>query len=154
MAATPIDFDLAQIMAMLPHRYPFLMIDRVMDVVADRSAVGLKNVTIDEPYFRGLPPARCVMPATMIIEAMAQTAAVAAIHTLGDEAADKFIYFMTLQRFRVRRAVRPGDRLMLHVYKERAFGPALKVRGEARVDGALAATAYLTAMMLDRSMLA
>ena len=105
---------------MLPHRYPFLLIDGVRDVVADKSAVGVKNVTIGEPYFRGLPPTCRVMPATMIVEAMGQTAAIAAIHTLGAEAAGKLIYFMSLQKFRLHRPVRPGDQLLLHIYRDLA----------------------------------
>jgi 3-hydroxyacyl-[acyl-carrier-protein] dehydratase len=149
MGETCIEFTLDQIKAMLPHRYPFLMIDYVKDVVPDKSATGVKNVTVNEPYFRGLPQDRLFVPGSLIIEAMAQTAAVTAIHTLGGGAAGKFIYFMGLRKFRARRPVRPGDQLLLHMAKERAFGPTSKVRGEARVDGALVAQAYLTAMILD-----
>jgi 3-hydroxyacyl-[acyl-carrier-protein] dehydratase len=147
-------FDLEQIKAMLPHRYPFLMIDLVRDVVPDKSAVGVKMVTLNEPFFRGMTPGRLIVPGSLIIEAMGQTAAVAAIHTLGGPGAGKSIFFMGLQKFRLHRAVRPGDRLELHMVKERAYGPTSKVRGEARVDGTLVAKAYLTAMILDQSVLA
>lgn len=144
------DFNLEQIKAMLPHRYPFLMIDRVTDVVIDKSAIGVKEVTVNEPFFRGMPPDRLFVPGTLIIEAMGQTAAVCAIHTLGGESSDKIIFFMGMQKFRQRRPVRPGDRMLLHMVKERAYGPISKVWGEARVEGVLVAQAYLTAMIADR----
>ncbi len=145
-----VEFNLDQIKAMLPHRYPFLMIDHVKDVVPDKSAVGVKNVTVNEPFFRGLPPGRLFVPGTLIIEAMGQTAAVAAIHTLGGDRSGKYIYFMGLQKFRVHRPVGPGDVMLLHLVKERAFGPTSKVHGKAWVAGALVAEAYLTAMILDQ----
>ena len=94
--ATVGSLDIARIMEMIPHRYPFLMIDRVVDLVPGASAIGIKNVTINEPHFQGHFPRRAVMPGVLIIEAMAQTAAVLVVHTLGSDAEGKLVYFMTV----------------------------------------------------------
>ena len=97
---------------MIPHRHPFLMIDKVVDVVANEQATGIKNVSINENYFQGHFPTRPVMPGVLIIEAMAQTAAVLVVHTLGPEAEGKLVYFMSVDNARFRRPVFPGDGLM------------------------------------------
>src|SRR5215469_9815347 len=103
------EIDILRVMEMIPHRYPMLMIDKVIDVVANDSAIGVKNVTINEPYFQGHFPARPVMPGVMIIEAMAQTAAVLVVHSLGPSAEGKLVYFMSVDDARFRKPVVPGD---------------------------------------------
>ena len=146
------EFDLEQIRAILPHRYPFLLIDRVIKVVAHKRAVGLKAVTIDEPYFRGQPQGRLAMPGVLILEAMAQTAAVAAAVVLGVGTADKQLVLLGMQNVQFHGPVRPGELLELHMVKERSHGPISKMRGEAKVAGRLVAEARLTAMQLDVGM--
>ncbi len=141
--------DVERIMKMIPHRYPFLMIDRVVDVIADASAVGIKNVTINEPFFQGHFPQHPVMPGVMIIEAMAQTAAILVVHTLGAAAEGKLVYFMTIENARFRRPVAPGDQLRIHVTKERNRGTVWKFSGEAKVDGKTVAEATYSAMIMD-----
>jgi 3-hydroxyacyl-[acyl-carrier-protein] dehydratase len=141
--------DIQRIVEMIPHRYPFLMIDRVVDVVPNESAVGLKNVSINEPFFQGHFPQRPVMPGVLIIEAMAQTAAVLVVQTLGPEAEGKLVYFMTVDNARFRKPVVPGDTLHVHVTKERNRGNVWKFAAEAKVDGRLVAEATYAAMILD-----
>lgn len=138
-----------RIQQMIPHRYPFLMIDRVVDVVPAESAVGVKNVSISEPFFQGHFPQRPVMPGVLIIEAMAQTAAVLVVHTLGPSAEGKLVYFMSVDSARFRRPVVPGDQLRIHVTKERSRGNVWKFSAEAKVDGSLVAEATYAAMILD-----
>ncbi|HEY4134194.1 MAG TPA: 3-hydroxyacyl-ACP dehydratase FabZ [Alphaproteobacteria bacterium] len=142
--------DLQRIMQMIPHRYPFLMIDKVEDVVAGESAVGIKNVTINEPFFQGHFPSEPVMPGVLIIEAMAQTSAVLVVHTLGKEFEGKLVYFMSVDSARFRKPVVPGDRLHIHVAKDRHRGMVWKFKAEAKVDGVLVAEATYAAMILDR----
>jgi 3-hydroxyacyl-[acyl-carrier-protein] dehydratase len=141
--------DIERIMQMIPHRYPFLMIDRVVEVVPDATAVGIKNVSINEPYFQGHFPQRPVMPGVLIIEAMAQTAAVLVVHTLGLNAEGKLVYFMSVDNARFRRPVMPGDQLRIHVSKERSRGNVWKFSGEAKVNGTLVAEATYAAMIMD-----
>lgn len=144
-----IEFDITRIKEMIPHRYPFLMIDKVVEVVTGESAVGVKNVTINEPFFQGHFPSRPVMPGVLIIEAMAQTAAVLVVHTLGAAFEGKLVYFMTIDDARFRRPVGPGDQLRIHVRKDRHRGPVWKFTAEAKVDGVLVAEASYSAMILD-----
>jgi 3-hydroxyacyl-[acyl-carrier-protein] dehydratase len=141
--------DIQRIMEMIPHRHPFLMIDRVVDVVADARATGIKNVSINENYFQGHFPARPVMPGVLIIEAMAQTAAVLVVHTLGAQAEGKLVYFMSVDNARFRRPVFPGDCLNVHVEKQRRRGNVWKFEGKAKVNGNLTAEAVFAAMILD-----
>ncbi len=141
--------DIARVMEMIPHRYPFLMIDRVIDLVVGERAVGVKNVSINEPQFQGHFPRRAVMPGVLIIEAMAQTAAVLVVQTLGPEAEGKLVYFMTVDGARFRRPVTPGDQMHIHVEKTRQRGNVWKFSGRAMVDGALVAEAVYSAMILD-----
>ena len=149
-AETPAtQMDVQRIMEMIPHRHPFLMIDKVIDAVANERATGIKNVSINEQYFRGHFPARPVMPGVLIIEAMAQTAAVLVVHTLGRASEGKLVYFMTVDNARFRRPVVPGDCLHVHVTKQRNRGNVWKFEGRAEVDGHLAAEAVFAAMILD-----
>ena len=141
--------DIARIMQAIPHRYPFLLIDRVIDLHPDHSAVGVKNVTINEHFFAGHFPGHPVMPWVLIIEAMAQTSALLVVETLGPEAAGKVVYFMSVDGGKFRRPVVPGDSLRIHVTKMRNRGPVWKFAGVARVDGAIVAEAVFSAMITD-----
>ncbi len=141
--------DVMEIMEMIPHRYPFLMIDRVVDMLPGVSAVGIKNVTINEPFFQGHFPSQPVFPGVLIIEAMAQTAAIVVVETMEGKSAGKLVYFMTVDEARFRRPVVPGDVLKIHVTKLRNRRNVWKFRGEARVDGVLMAEATYSAMIVD-----
>jgi len=141
--------DISGIMERIPHRYPFLMIDRVVDIIPDTSAVGIKNVSINEPIFQGHFPTRPVFPGVLIIEAMAQTAAVLVVETLGPSAAGKLVYFMTVENARFRKPVTPGDTIKIHVEKIRNRGNVWKFSAKARVNGAVAAEANYSAMIMD-----
>jgi 3-hydroxyacyl-[acyl-carrier-protein] dehydratase len=143
--------DVARIMHAIPHRYPFLMIDRVVDVVCNRSAVGVKNVSVNESFFAGHFPNHPVMPGVLIIESMAQTAAVLVVETLGPDAAGKVVYFMSIEGAKFRRPVVPGDQLRIHVTKERNRGNVWKFNAVARVDGISVAEATFAAMIMDRA---
>lgn len=142
--------DIAEIIRKLPHRYPFLLVDRVEKIVPNESAVGIKNVTINEPFFPGHFPARPVMPGVLIIEALAQTCAVLVIHTLGEAGEGRLIYFMGIDNARFRRPVLPGDVLRLEVVKERERGNVWRLACKARVGETLVAEAVITAMLLER----
>jgi 3-hydroxyacyl-[acyl-carrier-protein] dehydratase len=135
---------------MIPHRYPFLMIDRVIEAVPNVGAIGIKNVSMGEPFFQGHFPTQPVMPGVLIIEAMAQTAAVLVVHTLGPESEGKLVYFMSVDNARFRKPVVPGDQLFIHVKKERNRGNVWKFTAEAKVNGSLCAEATYAAMILDR----
>ena len=142
------EIDIGRVMEMIPHRYPMLMIDKVIDVVANQSATGVKNVTINEPYFQGHFPARPVMPGVLIIEAMAQTAAVLVVHSLGPSAEGKLVYFMSVDDARFRKPVVPGDTVLIHVQKERQRGSVWKFSARAMVKDTLVAQATYAAMIL------
>ena len=142
--------DIARIMRAIPHRYPFLMIDRVLEMVLGRSAIGVKNVTMNEPFFVGHFPGHPVMPGVLIIEAMAQTAAVLVVETIGPAAAGKVVYFMSIEGAKFRRPVVPGDQLRIHIIKERSRGSVWKFHAVARVDGVSVAEATYAAMIMDR----
>lgn len=142
--------DIAEIIRKLPHRYPFLLVDRVEKIVPGESAVGIKNVTINEPFFPGHFPARPVMPGVLIVEALAQTCAVLVIHTLGEAGEGRLIYFMGIDNARFRRPVLPGDVLRLEVAKERERGNVWRLACKARVGETLVAEAVITAMLLER----
>jgi 3-hydroxyacyl-[acyl-carrier-protein] dehydratase len=140
--------EVEEIMQMIPHRYPFLLIDRVTEIVPDATAVGIKNVTVSEPFFQGHFPDHPIMPGVLIIEAMAQTSAVLVIETTGNKA-DSVIYFMAVENARFRKPILPGHTIHLHVKKQRSRGNVWKFRGEARVDGNLMAEATYTAMIVN-----
>lgn len=148
-ATSGIEIGLDRVMEMIPHRHPFLMIDKVVDAIANERATGIKDVSLSEYYFKGHFPARPVMPGVLIVEAMAQTAAVLVVHTLGRESEGKLVYFMSIDEARFRRPVVPGDRLLIHVTKQRNRRNVWKFEGKAEVAGHLAAEAVFTAMILD-----
>ncbi len=143
------EIDINRVMQMIPHRHPFLMIDRVVDLVSDISATGVKNLSINEPFFQGHFPGRPVMPGVLIIEAMAQTAAVLVVHTLGPGSEGKLVYFMSVDNCRFRRPVFPGNTLYVHVTKLRKRGNVWKFSAQAKVDGSLVAEGTFAAMILD-----
>ena len=140
--------EVDEIMQMIPHRYPFLLIDRVKEIIPDLSAVGIKNVTINEPFFQGHFPDHPIMPGVLLIEAMAQTSAVLVIKTTGN-VSGKVVYFMTVDNARFRKPVRPGDQVELHVEKIRNRGNVWKFKGKAKVDGQLMSEATYSAMIVD-----
>jgi 3-hydroxyacyl-[acyl-carrier-protein] dehydratase len=141
--------ELQRIMEMIPHRHPFLMIDKVVDAVANQHATGLKDLSGNENYFQGHFPARAVMPGVLIIEAMAQTAAVLVVHTLGPESEGKLVYFMSVDNARFRRPVFPPATLEVHVTKQRNRGNVWKFEGLAKVGDKVMAEAVFAAMILD-----
>lgn len=141
--------DINRVMQMIPHRYPFLMVDRVVDLIPNVSATGIKNVTASEPHFQGHFPQRPIMPGVLIIESMAQTSAVLVVETLGPRAEGKLVYFMTVENARFRKPVVPGDTLYVHVRKERSRGNVWKFKGEAKVDNVVVAEAIYAAMIMD-----
>lgn len=141
--------DILKIMEMIPHRYPMILVDRVIDVVPDESCTGIKNVTINEGFFQGHFPRYPVMPGVMIVESMAQTAAVLVVATLGESAKGKLVYFMTVDNARFRRPVTPGDSLRVHVRKLHQRRNVWKFAGEVKVDGTLVAEAEFAAMIMD-----
>ena len=142
-------FDIQRIMAMIPHRYPFLLLDRVIDVVPGESAVGIKSVSANEPHFQGHFPGRLVMPGVLIIEAMAQTAAVMVVATLGKETEGKLVYFMSIENARFRKPVVPGDQLRLYCRKVWQRSNVWKFACEARAEDTIMAEATYTAMIMD-----
>lgn len=143
------ELDINAIMKMIPHRYPFLMIDKVVDIVLGESAVGEKAVTVSEPHFQGHFPQRPIMPGVLIVEAMAQTAGVLVVHSLGGEAVSKLVYFMTIDSARFRKPVVPGDMLRIHVTRKQNRGAVWKFDGKAMVGDALVAEATFAAMLVD-----
>jgi len=142
------EVDILTIKRMIPHRYPFLMVDRVVNIDAGKSAVGLKMVTVNEPHFEGHFPARPVMPGVLIVEAMAQTAAVLVVASLETIGSDSLVYFMSIEGAKFRQTVTPGDVLELHISILRGRGKIWKFAGAARVGETLAAEAEFTAMIM------
>ncbi len=141
--------DIARLMKLLPHRYPFLLVDRMFDMDRDVSAVGVKNVTINEPYFQGHFPGFPVMPGVLIIEGLAQTAGALCVHSLGEIYKPQIVYFMGIDNAKFRKPVLPGDQLHYHVRKIRSRGRAWRFFGEAKVNGNVVAEAEISAMIVD-----
>lgn len=143
------EINIERILEMIPHRYPFLLVDKIVEYTPDESAVGLKNVTINEPHFTGHFPGKPIMPGVLIIEAMAQTSALLVIETLGKEIEGKLVYFMSIENAKFRKIVSPGDTLMIHVQKIQSRGAVWKLDAEAKVEGQKVAEATITAMISD-----
>ena len=143
--------DIKRVMELLPHRYPMLMIDRIKDMRKDEFAIGVKNVTNNEPFFQGHFPGNPVMPGVLIVEAMVQTAGALVINNLGTEGSNQLVYFMTVDKARFRKPVVPGDVLEIHVTKLQSRGTVWKYRGEGKVDGVLVAEADFGAMIVDQA---
>lgn len=150
--------DVVRVLRLLPHRYPFLLIDRIKDMDRDESCIGIKNVTINEPFFQGHFPAFPVMPGVLIIEGIAQTAGALCVHSMGEDYNPQLVYFMGIDKAKFRKPVVPGDQLHYHVKKQRSRGRVWRFYGEARVDGQVVAEAEVSAMIVDteetRAMLA
>jgi 3-hydroxyacyl-[acyl-carrier-protein] dehydratase len=149
MSETPTTADIHLIQAILPHRYPFLLVDKVRDIDGTSSAIGIKNVTMNEPHFQGHFPGTPIMPGVTIVEAMAQTAAVMVGTTLNLVEGNLLIYFMGIDGCKFRRKVVPGDVLEMKVETTRGKpgGKVWKFKGVATVEGEMAAEAEFTAMM-------
>jgi 3-hydroxyacyl-[acyl-carrier-protein] dehydratase len=138
--------DIKEIMRLLPHRYPFLLIDRIVQIDGDNSAIGIKNVTVNEPHFTGHFPDQPIMPGVLLVEAMAQTAG--AICSRKQGGGGNLVYFMTIDNARFRKPVVPGDRVEFHVVKQKQRGNVWKFHCDAKVDGVLVAEADIGAMMV------
>lgn len=141
--------DIQRILEILPHRYPMLMIDKVRDLVPNESAVGIKNVTANEPYFQGHFPGRPVMPGVLIVEAMAQTSAVLAVKSMDQDAEGKLVYFMAIDNCRFRRPAVPGDVLEIKVTLDRHRGAVWRFDCAVTTDGERVSEAKVQAMILD-----
>jgi 3-hydroxyacyl-[acyl-carrier-protein] dehydratase len=140
--------EILEIMKLLPHRYPFLLVDRIIEINGDESAIGIKNVTANEPQFMGHFPGNPIMPGVLLIEAMAQTAgAICARKTGGDTS---LVYFMTIDNARFRKPVVPGDRVEFHVTKQKQRANIWKFHCDAMVDGQKVAEADVGAMMVPQ----
>ena len=139
--------DILGLMKLLPHRYPFLMIDRIIEIDGDDSAIGVKNVTINEPHFLGHFPGQPVMPGVLIVEAMAQTAGAICIRAAG-ASKPSLVYFLTIDGAKFRKPVVPGDQLRIQVKKLKKRGNLLKFACEGLVDGSKVAEAEIQAMMV------
>ena len=140
--------DIQLIQRIIPHRYPFLLVDKVVDIDGTASATGIKNVTMNEPHFQGHFPGTPIMPGVTIVEAMAQTAAVMVGATMGLTDGNLLIYFMSIDSAKFRKPVGPGDQLLFHVAVERSRRQVWKFTGEARVAGALVAESGFSAMIV------
>jgi beta-hydroxyacyl-ACP dehydratase FabZ len=138
-----------EIMKVLPHRYPFLLVDRILEMEAGKRIVGLKNVTINEPFFQGHFPGHPIMPGVLIIEAMAQVGGMLLMGGI-DGVESKVVYFMSLDNVKFRRPVKPGDQLRFELEMTQMRGMICKMRGVAKVDGEVAAEADMAAMVRDR----
>jgi len=144
-----VSVDIQRILEMIPHRYPFLLIDKVIDIAEGESATGIKNVTMNEPQFTGHFPQQPIMPGVLIIESMAQTAAILVVQTLGGDAEGKLVYFMSIDNARFRKPVVPGDVMHIHVAKKQSRGPVWKFESQVKVDGQVVAEATIAAMIRD-----
>jgi 3-hydroxyacyl-[acyl-carrier-protein] dehydratase len=141
--------DVREILGILPHRYPFLLVDRVLEV-SENKIVALKNVSVNEPFFQGHFPGHPVMPGVLILEAMAQAGALLATRSSGFDAATQVIYFMAIDKAKFRKPVVPGDQLILEMTTLRGGGKVWKLRGEAKVAGTLVSEAELLATVAKK----
>lgn len=149
--------DIGQIMKVLPHRYPFLLVDRILELVPGEKAVGLKNVSINEQFFQGHFPGHPVMPGVLILESMAQVAGILSFASSGNmgemekNLEDKVIYFMSVDKLKFRRPVVPGDQLRLEVFLTRLRGATASIEGKAYVGDNMVAEALMKAVLVDRN---
>lgn len=150
MSENVTQLDILKVMEMIPHRYPILLVDRILEFVPGERAVGLKNVTFNEPHFQGHFPQFPVMPGVLIVEAMAQTSAILVVETMGAEAKGKLVYFMSIEEAKFRKPVTPGDSMHIHVEKIQNRRNVWKFSGKAIVDGNVCAEAVFSAMLMDQ----
>ena len=144
------DVDAKGMMQLLPHRYPFLLVDRLIDQVAFESATGIKNIKASEPWFQGHFPTNPVMPGVLIVEAMAQAAGALVVHSLGGATgARRMVYFMSVENARFRRPVTPGDTLRFEVKRIQHRKNVYKFSGHAKVEGQAVAEAVFSAMIME-----
>ena len=141
--------DITRIMKLLPHRYPFLLIDKMIDMDGEDSGTAIKNVTVNEPFFQGHFPGKPVMPGVLLVEAMAQTAGALVLDFLGDEHAGKLVFFMSIDKCRFRKPVMPGDTVHIKVKLTNKRAPVWKYWAEAHVDGKKVAEAEIGAMLMN-----
>lgn len=140
--------DIQKLLELLPHRYPFLLVDRIVEARADEYGVGLKNVTANEPHFQGHFPGRPVMPGVLMLEAMAQTAGALCVAAQADRSAPSVVYLMTIDKAKFRKPVVPGDQIRFHMTRIAKRRNMWWFRGEAKVDGALVCEAEVSAMLV------
>jgi 3-hydroxyacyl-[acyl-carrier-protein] dehydratase len=148
-APTGKSIDITRILKLLPHRYPFLLIDKMINIVGEESGTAIKNVTFNEPFFQGHFPGRPVMPGVLLVEAMAQAAGAIVLENLGDNDAGKLVFFMSIDKCRFRKPVGPGDQVHFHVKLLQKRAPVWKYWAEAHVDGKKVAEAEIGAMLID-----
>ena len=142
-------YGIEDIMKVLPHRYPFLLVDRILEIEANKRIVGLKNVTINEPFFAGHFPGHPIMPGVLIIEAMAQVGGMLLMGSVKD-AESKVVYFMSLDNVKFRRPVKPGDQIRFELDVVQIRGTVCKMRGVGKVDGEIVVEADMAAMVRDK----
>jgi len=140
--------DIQKLLELLPHRYPFLLVDRIVEARADEYGVGIKNVTVNEPHFQGHFPGRPVMPGVLMLEAMAQTAGALCVAAQDDKSAPSVVYLMTIDKAKFRKPVVPGDQIRFHMTRIAKRRNMWWFRGEARVEGALVCEAEVSAMLV------
>ena len=141
-------YDIQRLLTLLPHRYPFLLVDRIVEARADEYGVGIKNVTANEPHFQGHFPGRPVMPGVLLIEAMAQTAGALCVASQGVGDVPSVVYMMTIDKAKFRKPVAPGDQVKFHMTRIAKRRNMWWFRGEAKVDGALVCEAEVSAMLV------
>jgi 3-hydroxyacyl-[acyl-carrier-protein] dehydratase len=141
-------FDIQRLLALLPHRYPFLLVDRIIQANGDESGIGIKNVTANEPHFQGHFPGRPIMPGVLLIEGMAQTAGALCVASQLEKGKPSVVYLMTIDKAKFRKPVVPGDRVEFHMTRIAKRRNMWWFRGEAKIDGALACEAEISAMLV------
>ena len=142
--------DINRLLKLLPHRYPFLLVDKIIDMDRDESAIGIKNVTINEPHFQGHFPSFPVMPGVLLIEGMAQTAGALCVNNFSQDYEPHLVFFMSIEKAKFRKPVVPGDTVYYHVKKLRNRGPVWRFSAEAKVDGNLVCESEISAMIVDK----
>jgi 3-hydroxyacyl-[acyl-carrier-protein] dehydratase len=142
--------DIMRVLELLPHRYPFLMVDRIVDMDGDDAGIGIKNVTFNEPHFAGHFPGKPIMPGVLLIEGMAQTAGALCVAARGKNTPPSLVYFMTIDKAKFRRPVVPGDTVEFHVRKVQRRSNIWRFRAEAKVSGTKVAEAEISAMLVDQ----